>query len=366
MPIEWVTTCLPQNVPSLLQTADNPFDPDRQSDRPSARTGSLPAGLHSPLLTCLLEMGSDAVLVLQSPGKVMMANAPARVLLSPGGDELAPSLAHALERLPVGSHENCALGLHGAHPLHYRIGKTRLDAGIHVYVLTDLQPLQQARDQLATSNGELKALARRLFSIQEDERRSISRDLHDDIGQSITAMRMSAHAAMEENDPARRRDDLRYLLEIADQTVGRLRDLSMLLRPPQLDALGLEAAIRWQAEVILRNTGIQSTLDIPPLGRRLSCETEQACFRIAQEALTNIVRHAGARSASVRLQLLRQHHLDLCIHDDGCGFQPGDQQGLGLVVMRERAETAGGTLSVHSMPGAGTRIHCTLPLTPPL
>lgn len=366
MPIEWSTTCLPQKVPSILQNADSPPVPDRLDDRPSTKIGSLPSGLQSPLLTCLLDMGSDAVLVLQSPDTVLVANAPARALLDPAGLELAPSLAHALESLPVGSHENCTLGLHEAQPLHYRIGKTRLDAGIHVYVLTDLHPLQQARDELATSNSELKALARRLFSVQEDERRSISRDLHDDIGQSITAMRMSAHAAMEENDPARRRDDLRYLLEIADQTVGRLRDLSMLLRPPQLDALGLEAAIRWQAEVILRNTGIQSTLDIPSLGRRLPCETEQACFRIAQEALTNIVRHAGARSVSVSLQLQPQHHLDLCIHDDGRGFQPGDQQGLGLVVMRERAETAGGTLSIQSMPGAGTRIHCTLPLTPPL
>ncbi|KAG0913683.1 hypothetical protein G6F32_016646 [Rhizopus arrhizus] len=95
-------------------------------------------------------------------------------------------------------------------------------------------------------------MAGRLFSLQEDERRAISRDLHDDIGQAITAIKLSAYAAQDEDDPQRRAEDLAQIVSLADTTVAKLRDISTLLRPPQLDALGLEAALRWQARVLFR------------------------------------------------------------------------------------------------------------------
>lgn len=227
-------------------------------------------------------------------------------------------------------------------------------------VVHDLSEPERMRDALAGSNAELQAMARRLFSLQEDERRAISRDLHDDIGQAITAMKLSAHAALEETDEARRREDLVEVVELADSTVVKLRNLSMLLRPPQLDALGLEAALRWQAEMLFRASQVRLELDITPLPKRPSSEVEQACFRIAQESLTNALRHACAGEVMLALRP-QDGRLALQVADDGDGFDPDGARGLGLIVMRERAQTAGGTLRIESAPGAGTRVSLLLP-----
>jgi PAS domain S-box-containing protein len=228
-------------------------------------------------------------------------------------------------------------------------------------VVRDLSDPERMRDALAASNHELQAMAKRLFSLQEDERRAISRDLHDDIGQAITAMKLSAHAAMEEDEDEARRDNLQEIVDLADTTVTKLRNLSMLLRPPQLDALGLEAALRWQASTLFRGKPQRLEMDIQSLRQRPSNEIEQACFRIAQESLTNVLRHACAGEVNM---LLRDHErggLYLEVNDDGDGFEPEGPRGLGLVVMRERAQTAGGTLTIESSPGAGTRVRLHLP-----
>jgi len=228
-------------------------------------------------------------------------------------------------------------------------------------VVRDLSEPERMRDALAASNGELQAMAKRLFSLQEDERRAISRDLHDDIGQAITAMKLSAHAAMEDDEPVSRRDNLQEIVDLADTTVTKLRNLSMLLRPPQLDALGLEAALRWQASTLFRGKPLRLGLDIQPLQERPSNEIEQACFRIAQESLTNVLRHACAGEVNLVLRDHRQGGLYLEVNDDGDGFEPEGPRGLGLVVMRERAQTAGGTLTIESAPGAGTCVRLHLP-----
>ena len=227
-------------------------------------------------------------------------------------------------------------------------------------VVRDLTDAERMRDDLAAGNRELQALAARVFTLQEDERRAISRELHDDIGQSVTAMKMSAMSALDEADVQRRRDDLEDVLVLADATLERLRDISILLRPPQLDALGLEAALRWHAERMLRNAGIAAELDIDALPRRPDPEVEQACFRIAQEALTNAMRHAGAARVELRLRD-EGDGLRLRVHDDGRGFSPAAARGLGLVIMRERAHGTGGRVDVASTPGAGTRIEAWLP-----
>lgn len=227
-------------------------------------------------------------------------------------------------------------------------------------LVRDLSEPERMRDALGSGNRELQAMARRLFSAQEDERRAISRELHDDIGQAITAIRLSAHAAMVEEDAQRRSADLAEIGAVADATLEKLRNLSMLLRPPQLDALGLEAALRWHASCLLRNSAVELELDIQDLPQRPEREVEQACFRIAQEGLTNALRHAG--SSRVRLALAGDADgLDLRIEDDGQGFEPGDARGLGLVIMRERAQSAGGRLQIDTRRGSGTRIHLHLP-----
>jgi len=227
-------------------------------------------------------------------------------------------------------------------------------------LVRDLSEPERMRDALAGVNRELQAMAGRLFSAQEDERRAISRELHDDVGQAITAIKLSVHAAMAEEDAERRREDLQEVVATADATLNKLRNLSMLLRPPQLDALGLEAALRWHAGSLFRNQPVVLALDVAPLPRRPEREVEQACFRIAQEGLTNILRHAGASHVILALSG-DEESLRLHIRDDGRGFDQAQAGGLGLVIMRERAQSAGGRLSIHSAPGTGTRIELLLP-----
>lgn len=231
-------------------------------------------------------------------------------------------------------------------------------------VVRDLSEPERMRDALAESNAELQAMAKRLFSLQEDERRAISRDLHDDIGQAITAMKLSAHAALDELDADARREDLLEVVSLADNTVTKLRNLSMLLRPPQLDALGLEAALRWQASMLFRASQVRLELDIQALEERPGNEIEQACFRIAQESLTNALRHARAGEVRVLLQSIDRESFRLEVSDDGDGFEPEGPRGLGLIVMRERAQTVGGTLAIESAPGAGTHVTLRLPYHP--
>ncbi len=306
----------------------------------------------------------DALLIVQQ-AQVIYRNPAAERLLGLAADTPAPSLAALLPTLAPALPEQALsqhLSLQGGN------GQT-LDTLVtiapflhegrpsHLLLVHDITQVEATRRQL-------QAMAQRLFTVQEDERRAISRDLHDDIGQAITAMKLAAHAAIDEPDPAQRADDLGLLLEMADQTVGRLRDLSTLLRPPQLDALGLEAALSWQARTILRNRAIDFAVDIPPLSQRPAAVSEQTCFRIAQESLTNIVRHAHAGSVQLSLHELADGWMRLCISDDGDGFDLDGPRGLGLAVMRERAQGIGGKLEIQTAPGAGTCITCHLPFTP--
>ncbi len=228
-------------------------------------------------------------------------------------------------------------------------------------VVRDLTEPERMRDALATGNQELQAMAQRLFSAQEDERRAISRELHDDVGQAITAIKLAAHAASNEDDPAQRATDLGDIVATADTTLEKLRNLSMLLRPPQLDALGLEAALRWHAGMLFRSSDVQLALEIDQLPERPDRAIEQACFRIAQEALTNILRHAGATHVRLALGDDPSGGLVLKVDDNGHGFDPAEARGLGLAIMRERAQGAGGGVHLDTCLEGGTTVLVRLP-----
>ena len=241
----------------------------------------------------------------------------------------------------------------------------------------EMAPLAEAMNQLAArvraayddvSTGlheqsrlreELQSVAQRLLTVQEDERRTLSRELHDDIGQSITAIKLGATALLDD-DPARR-EIVNEIVAVADQTVVKLRNLSLLLRPPQLDSLGLEAALRGQIAVLTRNARTQITLQVSPLPQRPPLALELAAFRIAQEALTNAMRHADASEIDVSIEV-RDQALHLQVSDDGRGFDPDQARGLGLLTMRERAQQLGGTLTIDTAPGNGTRVRAKLPM----
>lgn len=231
-------------------------------------------------------------------------------------------------------------------------------------VLRDLSEAEQMRDQLAELNGELEAVAKRLISVQEDERATLSRELHDDVGQSITALKLGIQAlAPALPDPADQQL-VGELLQGADETIHKIRNISMLLRPPQLDALGLEAALRWQVGLLFKDRrGVAVELNLAPLAQRPSGEVELAVFRIVQESLTNILRHARASRVEVKLAS-GVAGVVLDVSDDGAGFDPEAGGNLGLVTMRERARLAGGFLRMDTAPGRGCRIHAELPWRP--
>ncbi|TWI02825.1 histidine kinase [Luteimonas cucumeris] len=201
---------------------------------------------------------------------------------------------------------------------------------------------------------ELQAVSARLLSLLEGDRHWIARELHDQIGQAVTAMKLSAHLAMDEDDAAQRRDDLHEIVRIADDTIERLRDLSARLRPPQLDALGLEAALRWQVDQLAQASATQLRLQIAPLARRADGDIELACFRIAQDALLQACA-AGAR------------HIELSLREDGDDLLlriEADSRGLAddgaaLGLMHERARGAGGHLQFDD--DAGMRLCLRLP-----
>ncbi len=193
--------------------------------------------------------------------------------------------------------------------------------------------------------------ARRDLSVLE-ERNRLARELHDALTQSLFGLRLRLEAG-----------DTAGASSLLEEIFGELRSLILQLRPPALERDGLAASVAKHLEVVGRTHAIATHLDAPDLGE-VSAEAEQALFRIAQEALTNVVRHAAAREVEVRLERA-DGAVALTVTDDGKGFEPHDPgisaRRLGLVSMRERATDLGGSLAVESSPGAGTTIRARVP-----
>lgn len=223
--------------------------------------------------------------------------------------------------------------------------------------------LQTANAALRESEERLQRLSRRLVQSQEQERHHIARELHDQIGQSLTAVEINLQTALKSPEAEGNRLRLRESLHLVDELVQQTQNLSLSLRPALLDDLGLEPALRWLMEQHIARAGLVPSLAVEPLPGRLTPEIETACFRVAQEALTNVVRHAQARHVSVSVRVLDQR-LHLTVRDNGRGFDVGAVRGslggipmdLGLTGMRERATLAGGGLEIVSCTGQGTTV----------
>jgi signal transduction histidine kinase len=212
----------------------------------------------------------------------------------------------------------------------------------------------------------LQHLSTRLIGAQEEERRTIARDLHDEVGQALTAVQVELSVAARrlkaDGQHAGLLDDAESIARGALQTV---RDISQLLHPALLDDLGLSAAIEWQARSFETRHGIRVDIEQEGMSKRMPREVELATYRIVQEALTNVAKHA--RAASCRVTLHRHEaDLEITIEDDGRGFDPTDmddaQRGLGLAGMRERAALLSGRVALESNRGVGTRVNVRLPL----
>jgi signal transduction histidine kinase len=205
--------------------------------------------------------------------------------------------------------------------------------------------------------------------MREQERQALARELHDDIGQMLTAIKVElavAQRALREHGAPAVLDDVKPLADRALQTV---RDWSYALHPSTLDDLGLVGATEWFVERVRAREALGVTFSHTGLTVRLAPAIEMAAYRIVQEAVTNIVKHANA--ASVQISMERTDRLRLVVEDDGIGFAPGRPSdrgrpaGLGLTSMRERASQLGGTVTIASAPGVGTRVVVSLPVTVP-
>jgi PAS domain S-box-containing protein len=234
----------------------------------------------------------------------------------------------------------------------------------------DITARKNAEEALLRSEKEtlkrqqLQALAERLRQAREEERKAVARDLHDDIGQILTAIKMDMSWVARNLSPEKNklRDRLTRSIALVDDGVGSVRKICSGLRPGILDDLGLVAAIEWQMNEFASRTGISCQFTVPPGELHLDSDRTTAIFRIFQECLTNIARHAEAKS--VRASLYEQDEsLILVVEDDGKGFQESEiAKSLGILGMKERAAACGGGVQVSSNSGNGTRITVRVPL----
>ena len=216
---------------------------------------------------------------------------------------------------------------------------------------------------LAKSRQELERLSRRLVDAQEAERRSISRELHDEVGQTLGALLVDI-GHLSNLLPAEDRitqEQIGRIKKAAETAVKSIRDIALLLRPPMLDDLGLVPALEWQARETSRRGEMEVEVHAEELKGDLPDEVKVGIYRLVQEALQNAATHAHAKNATVLLKRER-NSVVVEIIDDGKGFQPERTRGMGILGMEERVRQLGGDLAIRSTPGKGTAVHAELPI----
>ena len=219
----------------------------------------------------------------------------------------------------------------------------------------DVTERHRAERELAAANQRLQSLSERLLQVQEEERRMLAHELHDEIGQSLTALKITLQSLGVRPETAALQKPINMAVDITDTALRQVRQMSLDLRPAQLDDLGLPAAIRWNLERQCQLAGLVAHFSADGLPAKFPEAIAIACYRISQEAITNIIKHAQAREIRVRLFVIADRFC-LEISDDGCGFdraQNRDNSGFGMVSMRERALLAGGSLEIKAYSGRG-------------
>jgi PAS domain S-box-containing protein len=229
----------------------------------------------------------------------------------------------------------------------------------------DIEDRKRAEKDLEEAHRQLKILSRRRVKVQEEERRHLARELHDEIGQALTAAKINLQAATEEHEPAKSKR-IHETAGILERLLSQVRQISLNLRPSMLDDLGLVPALRSLLDEQGRRASVAVRFSAKNMPDNLDPEIQTTCFRIAQEAITNAVRHASATQINVNLGG-EDRTFRLQVRDDGKGFDAESAQtqtiGLGLLGMKERAALVGGRTRITSAPGKGTTVDATLPLT---
>src|SRR6185503_16259916 len=221
--------------------------------------------------------------------------------------------------------------------------------------------------ELMAGERRYRGLARSVWNVQEAERRRLARDLHDGIGQTLTALKqqldvVEQSASLLPEFPEAARARLHDAAELAAQALHETRELSRLLRPQILDDLGLEPALRWLTRTFSERTGLALEVDLVGIDGRLQSDLETLAYRVVQEALNNVGKHAAASRAQV-LARCERGELELVVADDGRGFDAAapESDGSGLRGLRDRVELFGGRIDIGSRPGRGTRIAARVP-----
>ena len=254
--------------------------------------------------------------------------------------------------------------------------RSRLEEQVQEQTHTMMEAIRQLQDEivqrkkmersLKESNEKLQNLTNHQESVREEERQRISREIHDELGQILTTLKMELSLlddrSREENLPIQ--EDLRSMTSLVETTLHTVRRISTELRPGILDVLGLAEALEWQAQEFQKRTHIPVKTEIQRLPEQATGRFATACFRICQEALTNVARHARASRITLSLKE-RKNRLELKVQDNGCGITPEQASrmtSLGLIGMRERAQNLGGTLEIKPGPKKGTLVHASFPL----
>lgn len=234
-------------------------------------------------------------------------------------------------------------------------------AGLTIYHMLQLEgQAQQRLEESVRAQASLQELSAKLVRAQEEERRSLSRELHDEVGQSFSAVLMEAENLLDLGPEPDVRSRLESIRAVAEKGIAEIRNMALLLRPSMLDDFGLAPALEWQARETGKRTGmrVQVASDVPD---ELPEEHKTCIYRVVQEALNNCARHAQASSAQVSV-LGRNGHILVSVQDDGSGFDPKRVRGLGLLGMEERVRHLGGTFEIDSHAGCGTLVRVALPL----
>jgi len=236
-----------------------------------------------------------------------------------------------------------------------------VSAGNHFMVL--LRKSDEHQKQVEHAEQELRRLSRHLVQAQEEERKYISRELHDSVGQALTAIGFELAALSTTPSPKDFDVRIRELKQLNEQTLASLRDLAMGLRPSMLDDMGLGAALEWQGRQFSRRLGIPVDVEIEGSVDALPDPYRTCVFRVVQEALTNCAKHSQSKQVKLRARF-QESVVHVMIQDDGIGFDTrrDERSGIGLIGMQERVQELNGRFSITAKQQKGTRIELEIPV----
>jgi PAS domain S-box-containing protein len=338
----------------------------------------------------LLELTQDSVFVMDMAGTVLFWSRGAEAMLGYSKSQAAGAISHDLLHtefsLPLaGIREELLRAEHWEGDLvmtaqsgrrivvssRWALQWSKRDQAPRVLVInSDITERKQGEEALVLQREQLRALAERLQWVREEDRKQVARDLHDQIGQILTAIKMdmtwmTRHLPESEGTVLAR---LKESIQLINDGVKSVRKICSGLRPGVLDDLGLAAAIEWQASEFASRNGILCQVSVPPVDLHLDGDRATATFRIFQECMTNVIRHAQAKSVRVDL-VQEEENILLVVEDDGIGFSEPDLSNtlgsLGLLGMKERAQFCGGDVQISSSPGKGTTVTVRVPVDTP-